>query len=206
MAAFTQVQRRLVGAYFLNEYSFEASALFNPSIVAHPDQSETPAGSLRFILSLRAVGEGHVSSLTFRSGLIAADGTVTIDPTARLASSPDIVRLTSGAGGDDIDVSFAAGEDISERVIFPVTEAQSNGIEDARFVRFQRRREDLLRDLHAYSGRAIRSEMIETSDFVSFRLSTLQGSAARNKGMALFPRKSMAICDDRAPGTTKTSI
>ena len=73
-AAFTQVQRQLVGAYFLNEYSFEASALFNPSIVAHPDQSGTPEGSLRFILSLRAVGEGHVSSLTFRSGLIAADG------------------------------------------------------------------------------------------------------------------------------------
>ena len=73
-AAFTQVQRQLVGAYFLNEYSFEASALFNPSIVAHPDQSGAPEGSLRFVLSLRAVGEGHVSSLTFRSGLIAADG------------------------------------------------------------------------------------------------------------------------------------
>ncbi len=71
----SQVQRQLVGAYFLNEYSFEASALFNPSIVAHPDQSGTPEGSLRFILSLRAVGEGHVSSLTFRSGLVAADGT-----------------------------------------------------------------------------------------------------------------------------------
>ncbi len=96
--AFTQVQRQLVGAYFLNEYSFEASALFNPSIVAHPDQSGMPEGSLRFILSLRAVGEGHVSSLTFRSGYIAADGTVNIDPAARLASSPDIVRLTSGAG------------------------------------------------------------------------------------------------------------
>jgi predicted GH43/DUF377 family glycosyl hydrolase len=188
-AAFTQVQRQLVGAYFLNEYSFEASALFNPSIVAHPDQSGTPQGSLRFILSLRAVGEGHVSSLTFRSGLIAADGTVNVDPTARLASSPDIVRLTSDAGGDDIDVSFAAGEDISERVIFPVTEAQSNGIEDARFVQFSGAEKIYYATYTAYSGRAIRSEMIETSDFVSFRLSTLQGSAARNKGMALFPQK-----------------
>jgi predicted GH43/DUF377 family glycosyl hydrolase len=188
--AFTQVQRRLVGAYFLNEYSFEASALFNPSIVAHPDQYATPQGSLRFILSLRAVGEGHVSSLTFRSGLIAANGAVSVDPTARLASGPDIVRLTSSAGGDDIHVSFAAGEDISERVIFPVTEAQSNGIEDARFVQFSDAGQKIYYATYtAYSGRAIRSELIETSDFVSFRLSTLKGNAARNKGMALFPQK-----------------
>ena len=187
---FTQVQRQLVGAYFLNEYSFEASALFNPSIVPHPDQSGAPQGSLRFILSLRAVGEGHVSSLTFRSGLIAADGTVSIDPTARLASNPDVVRLTSGPGGDDIDVTFTAGEDISERVIFPVSEAQSNGIEDARFVHFSDAGQKIYYATYtAYSGRAIRSELIETSDFVSFRLSTLKGSAARNKGMALFPQK-----------------
>jgi predicted GH43/DUF377 family glycosyl hydrolase len=188
-AVFTQVQRQLVGAFFLNEYSFEASALFNPSIVAHPDQSGTPQGSLRFILSLRAVGEGHVSSVTFRSGLIAADGTVVVDPAARLASSPDFVRVTSGAAGDDIEVSFAAGEDISERVIFPVTEAQSNGIEDARFVQFGAAEKIYYATYTAYSGRAIRSELIETSDFVSFRLSALKGSAARNKGMALFPKK-----------------
>ena len=86
--AFSSVQRQLIGAFFLNEYSFEASALFNPSIVPHLDQSEAPIGGLRFILSLRAVGEGHVSSLTFRAGTIAADGSVTVDSTARLASSP----------------------------------------------------------------------------------------------------------------------
>src|SRR6185437_3227877 len=95
-AAFTQVQRQLVGAYFLNEYSFEASALFNPSIVAHPDQSGTPQGSLRFVLSLRAVGEGHVSSLTFRSGLVAADGTVSMDPSARLACTPTVKERLAG--------------------------------------------------------------------------------------------------------------
>jgi predicted GH43/DUF377 family glycosyl hydrolase len=188
--AFTQVQRQLVGAYFLNEYSFEASALFNPSIVPHPEQSGTPQDTLRIILSLRAVGEGHVSSLTFRSGFIGADGTIKIDPTARLSSSPGVVRLTSGAGGDHIDVTFAAGEDISERVIFPVTEAQSNGIEDARFVQFNDAGQKIYYATYtAYSGRAIRSELIETSDFVSFRLSALKGSAARNKGMALFPEK-----------------
>src|SRR4051812_48543573 len=81
-APFSRVQRQLVGAYFLNEYSFEASALFNPSIVAHPDQSGMADGHLRFVLSLRAVGEGHISSLTFRSGSIAPDGTVKVDPTA----------------------------------------------------------------------------------------------------------------------------
>ena len=86
-AALSQTQRRLIGAYFLNEYSFEASALFNPSIVRHPDQTGAPKNGCRFILSLRAVGEGHISSLTFRSGSIAADGSVTVDPAARLASS-----------------------------------------------------------------------------------------------------------------------
>src|SRR3954468_1734167 len=95
-AVFTQAQRQLVGAYFLHEYSFEASALFNPSIVPHPDQSGTPPGSLRFILSLRAVGEGHVSSLTFRAGTVAADGSIAVEPTARLASSPRIKHQVSG--------------------------------------------------------------------------------------------------------------
>src|SRR5438034_6123879 len=95
--SFSNVQRQLIGAYFLHEYSFEASALFNPSIVPHPDQSDAPPGGLRFILSLRAVGEGHVSSLTFRAGTIAADGNLTIDPTARLASSPRISRRASGS-------------------------------------------------------------------------------------------------------------
>ena len=93
---FSEVQRQLIGAYFLHEYSFEASALFNPSIVPHPDQSGTPTGSLRFILSLRAVGEGHVSSLTFRAGTIAADGSIAVDPTARLASSPRIGHRVPG--------------------------------------------------------------------------------------------------------------
>ena len=89
-AQLNKTQRGLIGAYFLNEYSFEASALFNPSIVRHPDQTGAPEHGCRFILSLRAVGEGHISSLTFRSGTIAADGSVSVDPTARLASVPKI--------------------------------------------------------------------------------------------------------------------
>lgn len=189
-AIFTKVQRQLVGAYFLHEYSFEAAALFNPSIVSHPDQSGAPVGGRRFILSLRAVGEGHISSLTFRSGSIAADGSVAVDPAARLSSVPKVSSRTSGPDGDEIDVIFKPDEDISERVIFPVTDAQSNGIEDARFVEFNDSgRRTFYATYTAYSGRAIRSELIETSDFLSFRMSPLKGAAARNKGMALFPRK-----------------
>jgi predicted GH43/DUF377 family glycosyl hydrolase len=188
--AFSKTQRQLIGAYFLSEYSFEASALFNPSIVPHPDQSAAPKDGLRFILSLRAVGEGHVSSLTFRAGTVAADGTLTVDPTARLASSPRIGGRTSGPIGDDVEVIFRPDEDISERVIFPVTESQSNGIEDARFVEFNDDgRKTYYATYTAYCGRAIRSELIETSDFLSFRMSPLKGRAAHNKGMALFPRR-----------------
>ena len=187
---FSNVQRQLVGAYFLHEYSFEAAALFNPSIVAHPDQSGVPPGEMRFILSLRAVGEGHVSSLTFRSGLIAADGGVSVDPTTRLATIPRIKSRCVGPEGETIDLEFDPRLDISERVIFPITASQSNGIEDARFVEFQNGEKSIYYATYtAYSGAAIRSELIETDDFISFRLTPLAGSAARNKGMALFPRK-----------------
>ncbi|MEZ2406374.1 glycoside hydrolase family 130 protein [Bosea sp. RCC_152_1] len=188
--AFTKVQRQLVGAYFLHEYSFEAAALFNPSIIAHPDQSNAPAGGLRFILSVRAVGEGHISSLTFRSGSIAADGEVSVDPTSRLATIATLHNRMARLDGEDVEVVFAADSDISERVIFPVTAAQSNGIEDARFVAFEEDDGIVYRATYtAYDGRSIRSELIETRDFLSFRLSPLRGAAAVNKGMALFPRK-----------------
>jgi predicted GH43/DUF377 family glycosyl hydrolase len=188
--AFSKIQRQLVGAYFLNEYSFEASALFNPSIVPHPDQSGAPKGGVRFIVSLRAIGEGHVSSLTFRTGTIAADGRLTVDPAARLASVPRICNRVSGVDGDRVELIFIPEEDLSERVIFPVTASQSNGIEDARFVEFSDSgRKTYYATYTAYSGLAIRSELIETSDFMSFRLAPLKGAAARNKGMALFPRR-----------------
>jgi predicted GH43/DUF377 family glycosyl hydrolase len=189
-ASFSKQQRLLIGAYFMLEYSFEAAALFNPSIVAHFDQSGAAKGERRFILSLRAVGEGHVSSLTFRSGFIAADGKVTVDPTARLASIPIVKNRRSGPNGDEVELLFGSGQDISERVIFPVTEAQSNGIEDARFVEFEDEgKKTYYATYTAYNGRAIRSELIETQDFLSFRMSPLSGSAAKNKGMALFPRR-----------------
>jgi predicted GH43/DUF377 family glycosyl hydrolase len=187
---FSAVQRQLVGAYFMHEYSFEAAALFNPSIVPHPDQTGVAAGSKRFIISLRAVGEGHISSLTFRSGVVDQDGLVTIDPTMRLASVPRIESRTQGPDGDVLELVFNANEDISERLIFPITDSQVNGIEDARFVMFE---DQGVRTYYAtytaYNGKGIRSELIETADFLTFKLTPLRGSAAVNKGMALFPRK-----------------
>jgi predicted GH43/DUF377 family glycosyl hydrolase len=188
-AELNKTQRRLIGAYFLSEYSFEASALFNPSIVRHPDQTGAPKDGCRFILSLRAVGEGHISSLTFRSGTIAADGSIAVDPSARLAALPTVRSLTPTPNGDEVEVVFRDDE-LSERIIFPITESQSNGIEDARFVEFtDGTRKTYYATYTAYSGRAIHSELIETTDFKSFRMTPLGGSAARNKGMALFPRK-----------------
>lgn len=188
--SFSRMQRQLIGAYFLNEYSFEASALFNPSIVPHPDQSSAPEGGRRFILSLRATGEGHVSSLTFRAGTVLKDGSVEIDPTGRLASIPALQERVAGPRGEEVRVVFNRGEDISERVIFPITLAQTNGIEDARFVAFEGEGKNCFYATYtAYSGLQIRSELIETTDFVTFRMSPLTGTAAQNKGMALFPRK-----------------
>jgi predicted GH43/DUF377 family glycosyl hydrolase len=187
---FTLLQKRLIGAYFLHEYSFEAAALFNPSIVWHPDQNGAPVGGRRFILSLRAVGEGHISSLTFRSGTISKEGSVSVDPTSRLAMTPKISNRQEGRYGEIIDLTFPTGEDMSARVIFPVSDYQMNGIEDARFVEVEEDGEKVFYATYtAYSGRAIRSELLRTTDFRSFRMIPLGGSASRNKGMALFPRQ-----------------
>ncbi|MDH4440170.1 MAG: glycoside hydrolase family 130 protein [Rhizobium sp.] len=189
-STFSQQQKQLIGAYFMNEYSFESSALFNPSIVPHPDQTGVEAGSKRVILSLRAVGEGHISSLTFRTGMIDAQGAVTIDPPVRLAGLPDIHADDGLAPAGCIGISFKSESDLSERVIFPVTEAQSNGIEDARFVAFEDEGKVVYYATYtAYNGSAIRSELLETQDFLNFTLTPLHGPAARNKGMALFPRR-----------------
>jgi predicted GH43/DUF377 family glycosyl hydrolase len=188
--SFTPVQRQLVGAYFMHEYSFEAAALFNPSVVLHPDQTGIADGSKRIVISLRAVGEGHISSLTFLSGVVDQEGAITIDPTMRLASVPHIESRTDSPEGEHLVIAFNANEDISERLIFPITESQTNGIEDARFVLFE---DEGVRTYYAtytaYSGKGIRSELIETTDFLTFKMTPLRGSAARNKGMALFPRK-----------------
>jgi predicted GH43/DUF377 family glycosyl hydrolase len=190
VVSLSQVQRRLMGAYFSLEYAYEASALFNPSIVCCPDQNSAPEGGCRFILSVRAVGEGHISSLAFRRGAVTATGQISLDPVATVSEVPKVVSRHAGPAGDQIEIAFDPATEISERVIFPVTESQSNGIEDARFVLFDDAGERMYYATYtAYSGRAIRSELLATSDFVSFRMAQLSGSATHNKGMALFPRR-----------------
>jgi hypothetical protein len=191
---FSKVQRQLIGAYFLNEYSFEASALFNPSIVPHPDQSGIPKGALRFVLSLRAVGEGHVSSLTFRAGTIGADGSLSVDPTARLASSPRIGYRISGPIGDEVEVIFEPEEDISERIIFPVTEAQSNGIQ-------RWWPENLLRDLYRLQRRCdpIGADRDQRFHLISNDAAARGGGAQQGHG-AVSAKDRRQVRDDRAAG------
>jgi len=252
----SEQRRLLIGSYFLAEYSLESAALFNPSIVPHPDQDGQPAGALRFILSLRATGEGHISSVTFRIGVIYPDNRIEVATPSGFLTEPRQIpnsvyekplfgrklaevgltndftrrvvnnladlftleelrtsleaevkrcRLSDGMTREDqaaeqgiwmlarsnYEVQFQPQQQLSERIIFPATPAQRNGIEDARFVRFQN--EDgthiYYATFTAYDGRVVVPELVETIDFLRFRFITLNGPAAQNKGMAIFPRK-----------------
>jgi predicted GH43/DUF377 family glycosyl hydrolase len=185
-------RRMLTGSYFLAEYSLESAALFNPSIVPHPDQSGLPEGSLRFILSLRATGEGHVSSITFRTGIVHHGHPIEVHSSNGFLTEPQQVTDTHpGELSPDHEVQFSIDLDLSQRILFPKTPSQRNGVEDARFVRFFD--EDGLplyyATFTAYDGKAVRPELVETADFLRFRFFSLKGPAATNKGMALFPRK-----------------
>jgi predicted GH43/DUF377 family glycosyl hydrolase len=251
----SDARKLLIGSYFVSEFSLESAALFNPSIVPHPDQSGLPEYALRFILSLRATGEGHLSSITFRSGIIHPDNRIEVMDAAGYLSEPrqipnpcyeralferklhelglaneftlrTIDRLGKTFSRDELGVSveeelhhlsasdadqsnrnaaegiwrladsnyqvqFSPDQDLSERIIFPTSPSQRNGIEDARFVCFQK--DDgtpvYYATFTAYDGRVVMPELMETSDFLQFRFITLNGPAAQNKGMALFPRK-----------------
>jgi predicted GH43/DUF377 family glycosyl hydrolase len=247
------VERRLlIGAYFSHEFAIEAAALFNPSIVLAPDQSGLAAGSSRFVMSLRAVGEGHLSSIEFRSGVLDADGGITIEETgphvvggrrspprhfdkARFStkllelgainelSNGVLQRLNAEFTLDELEASLSALEahgppaavwfetakiirvlassnyvttfpldsQLSERVIFPAGPNETRGMEDARFVLFTEpdRSTRYYATYTAYDGFSILPQLIETDDFIRFTISTLNGEAAQNKGMALFPRR-----------------
>jgi len=197
-AVLSETKRALIGAYFTMEYSIESAALFNPSIVLHPDQSHLDKGTLRFIMSLRAIGEGHVSSIVFRSGVLDRDNTFIFDPTSDYVERADVrlnpvydrhlfelklnemeacnevtahileqlpeeftynelkekigalraisifsearqngtFEIMSWLANSNYEVGFRPDHRISERVIFPVSKNESNGIEDARFVQF----------------------------------------------------------------------
>ena len=245
-------RQRLIGAFFTHEYSPESAALFNPSIVPHPDQSGLPKGALRFILSLRATGEGHISSITFRAGTVNAQQRITLTPPVPFVTEPERVPNAAYAKGlfahkleeagvqndfcrrvldqlhedftlkelhavlaasgltdtsdataaraargilllaeSNYEVNFTPDSRISQRVLFPSAPSQSNGIEDARFVRFQNDDGSFTyyATYTAYDGKITLPQLLETPDFVHFKFSTLNGPAVSNKGMALFPRK-----------------
>ena len=245
-------QTLLLGAYFTAEYSVEAAALFNPSVVIHPSQKGVAKGSQRFIMSFRATGEGHVSSIEFRSGIVDENQDIYFDPISQYVATPETHRdpvynrlhyerkleemgaldrvtnrLLKGLretftfdelqariqtlrsskfrlkdknhaidtalwlARSNYEVVFHADEPLSERVIFPVSENESRGIEDARFVRFVDDDGSVAyyATYTAYNGFDILPQLLETTDFLRFKMHTLSGIAAQNKGMALFPRK-----------------
>ena len=247
----TEPRRILLGSYFTNEYSLESTALFNPGIFPSPDQSGLQPGERRVILSLRATGEGHISSITFRTGILDSEANLRLDPVSRYVQQPspqpaalydlatfrrklqelgvefeavglatqglapgflmsDLVnlvrRIRSGADEPGVKraaeralllaqsnytVVFPEGLDISEKILFPYSQGEMNGIEDARFVPFH---EDdgsttYMATYTAYDGNVVLPQMVHTRDFREFSICTLNGPAIRNKGLALFPRK-----------------
>jgi predicted GH43/DUF377 family glycosyl hydrolase len=243
----------LIGALFSGEYALESAALFNPSIVPHPDQSGLAAGELRFVMSLRATGEGHISSIEFRSGRISAEGGIALDPVSRFVTAPEILpnpryrkplffaklremfeesdycaavmdpladsftlsdlaqsiartrreiqpntaelnrtlERVQWLAESNYELRFPPALAMSERIIFPVSANERNGIEDARFVRFTEDDGSVIyyATYTAYNGHSILPQLIETTDFADFRVLTLNGRAVQNKGMAFFPRK-----------------
>lgn len=184
-------RRQLLGAYLCHEYSYAAAALMNPSVTLHPDQSGMQKDARRIVMSLRAVGEGHISSIAFREGIIAADETLHLSPEPPFATAavarPNPGNLPDGA----VAISRDPDSRLSGTVIFPVTPAQANGLEDLRLTCFAHDdgTTEWIGTYTAYSGRDIRSELLRTRDFHDFVLEPMTGSAAVNKGMALFPRR-----------------
>ena len=249
----SEERKLLIGAYFTQEYSMESAALFNPSMVWHPDQSDLPEGSRRFILSLRATGEGHLSSITFRSGVIDKENRITINsPTRYVTTSENItnpvyekilferklleldllndfakqvmsslednftiadlensikilIRPFKKKGGENeliangilslalsnYEIQYSPDQGLSERIIFPHSPSEMNGIEDARFVEFTNENGERIyyATYTAFDGKVIFPQLLETQDFLHFKISTLNGPEVKNKGMALFPRK-----------------
>lgn len=182
----------LIGAYFCHEYSYEAAALFNPSIVAHPDQTGVAEDEVRIIVSLRAIGEGHVSSIAFRTGTWSPGQQLKIDTPHPRSVIPHLETLPGSDQGDDaVRIVCDDRHDLSQTVIFPVTASQRHGIEDLRLVRFVDDDGSIayLGTYTAYSGHTGRQELLKTADFRVFDLAPLKGEATASKGMALFPRR-----------------
>ena len=184
-------KRQLIGAYFCHEYSYAAAALMNPSVVPHFDQTGLPEGSQRILMSMRSVGEGHISSDAFREGIVTADNALMLAPEPPFATAADTSADEFAIPDGPVTVHRHRDSTLSGTVIFPITGAQSRGLEDLRLVRFTHddERVEWIGTYTAYNGSHIQSEMMRTTDFRAIDLLPMSGSAARNKGMALFPRK-----------------
>jgi predicted GH43/DUF377 family glycosyl hydrolase len=185
-------KRQLIGAYFCHEYSYAAAALMNPSAVPHFDQSGMPKGSMRILMSLRAVGEGHISSVAFREGIITSKNELKLAPEPPFATATDVVGLDEEELPEGpVTIHRHRDSTLSGTVIFPITRAQSKGLEDLRICHFTHDDGSVewIGTYTAYDGSAIQSELMRTRDFRSFDLVPMTGPAARNKGMALFPRR-----------------
>lgn len=180
---------KLIGAYFSHEYSYAAAAIMNPSIVPHPDQSGSRDGAVKFVLSLRTVGEGHISSISFREGVATADGEFSLWPETPFAIAA-AADAHDGEGGP-VTVRRHDSSPLSGVVIFPITRAQKNGLEDLRLVHFTEEdgSKHFCGTYTAYNGRDVGCEMLTTDRFAEFNLTPLRGAAAQHKGLALFPRK-----------------
>jgi predicted GH43/DUF377 family glycosyl hydrolase len=243
-------RRQLLGAAFTHEYSLEGAAICNPSLVTHPDQSDVAPGALRVILSYRAIGEGHVSSICFRTGTIDEAGAISIDdaqPFPIMATlGPAMLNrdlfhsllhdlgydgetaasvlnnLSDRFSESDLEVAimklekqsdtrlnvvatagllrlisacfyeatFDEPSDVSQRVLWPAAPNEGNGMEDARFVRFEGDGiANYVASYTAFDGHSVSQQLLETDDFLTFTSSPLAGRGSRNKGMAFFPRK-----------------
>lgn len=179
----SEEEQILLGAYFTHEYSVQASALFNPSIVKHPDQSGLDVDCMRFLMSLRATGEGHISSVAFMTGIITGKGDIVLDESSDIIGEGEITDEET-----HYTIKFDESKPLSSRVLFPHMPSESMGMEDVRFVFLEK--EGLYAGTYtAYDGRSIQPQMVTTKDFIEFKIGGLEGSAISNKGLALFPRK-----------------
>jgi predicted GH43/DUF377 family glycosyl hydrolase len=249
-----QSHKLLIGSYFTLEYSIESAAFFNPSIVEDPDQSELGPDEKRVILSFRATGEGHISSIVFRSGIIDKSNNLIIEPVGKMLAEAERIKrhmynkesfikkldemsdsdykispvfisekLANSFTYDELkkaveetrkiphltvnkelivnqmmwlakshyELNFSIDSAISERVIFPISETERNGIEDARFVKFTEDNGEVTyyATFTAYDGISILPKLLCTKNFYRFKGLPIHGELAQNKGMALFPRK-----------------
>jgi predicted GH43/DUF377 family glycosyl hydrolase len=184
-------RQHLLAASFTEEYAFEAAALFNPSAVLHPDQAGVPDGSLRFVMSLRGIGEGHVSSVSFRTGLWTPGSGLEIDPVGRTTQPPIVDNEAVRADAARLELHCGGSRVVSETVLFPILPSQHQGIEDVRLVRFVEDDGEVTYygTYTAFDGMTARSEMLVGTDFRSWEMRQLAGDATAAKGMALFPRR-----------------